>query len=118
MQLYEDFAKQWEFQHVTSSPYHSQSNGKAESAVQIAKKLLKKAKQNKQDIALTILAWRNTPTEGRGGYSSAQKLHSGRTRTFLLMSGQLLQPEVPVKVQCDIQLRRQQAKQQYDKGTK
>lgn len=74
-QLYEDFAKQWEFQHITSSPYHSQNNGEAESAVKIAKKLLKKARQDKQDIALTIWAWRNTLTEG-GGHSPAQKLHS------------------------------------------
>jgi len=36
-QRYEDFAKQWEFDHVTTSPYHSQSNGKAEAAVKIAK---------------------------------------------------------------------------------
>ena len=36
-QLYEDFAWQWDFEHVTSSPYHSQSNGKAESAIKIAK---------------------------------------------------------------------------------
>ena len=41
-QLYEDFANKWEFHHTTSSPYHSQSNGKTESAVKIAKKLLKK----------------------------------------------------------------------------
>ena len=32
------FAKAWEFQHTVSSPYNSRSNGKAESAVKIAKK--------------------------------------------------------------------------------
>jgi len=37
-----NFAKQWGFNHVTSSSYHSQSNGKAESAVKIAKGMLKK----------------------------------------------------------------------------
>ena len=41
--VYEDFAKQWEFDHVTTSPYHSQSNGKAEAAVKIAKCMLKKS---------------------------------------------------------------------------
>ena len=40
----------------------SQSNGKAESAVKIAKRLLKKATQDKKDTNLAILAWRNTPS--------------------------------------------------------
>ena len=47
-QCYEDFAKQWEFYHTTSSPYHHQSNAKAESAVKIAIRLLKKATQVKK----------------------------------------------------------------------
>ena len=37
------FAETREFQHDTSSPGHSQSNGKAESAVKTAKKLMKRA---------------------------------------------------------------------------
>ena len=36
-QVYEEFAVKWGFNHVTSSPYHSQSNGKAEVTVKIAK---------------------------------------------------------------------------------
>ncbi|KAJ8393224.1 hypothetical protein AAFF_G00062960 [Aldrovandia affinis] len=36
------FAQEWDFNHETSSPYNSQSNGKAESAVKIAKTLLKR----------------------------------------------------------------------------
>lgn len=34
------FASEWEFDHVTSSPRHPKANGKAESAVKIAKNLL------------------------------------------------------------------------------
>jgi len=49
-QLYKDFAKQWGCNHVTSSPYHSQSNGKAESAVKIAKGMLKKVTKDNRDI--------------------------------------------------------------------
>ena len=37
------FSNEWDFQHTTSSPYHSQSNGKAESSVKLAKRLLKRA---------------------------------------------------------------------------
>ena len=36
------FSREWEFQHTTSSPLHSQSNGKSESAVKIAKNLVKR----------------------------------------------------------------------------
>ena len=52
----EDFANQWEFDHVTTSPYHSQSDGKAEAAVKIAKRLLKEVSKDHTDIHLAVLA--------------------------------------------------------------
>ena len=39
---FQEFSKSWKFQHHITTPYHSQSNGKAESAVKEAKKLFKK----------------------------------------------------------------------------
>jgi len=78
---------------VTSSPYHSQSNGKAESAVKIAKLLLKKARKDDINIHLAIFNWKNTPTEG-SKYSPSQKLRSRRTRTTIPTTNELLQPEV------------------------
>ena len=39
---FKEFARAWEFEHHLTTPYHSQSNGKAESAVKEAKRLLKK----------------------------------------------------------------------------
>jgi len=64
-QEYENFAATWNFVHTTSSLHHSQSNGKAESAVKIAKKLLQKSKKDHRDVQLqvAILDWCNTPTE-------------------------------------------------------
>ena len=51
---FEQFASTWEFQHSMSSPYHSQSNGKSEAAVKIAKKnLLRKSK----DPMKALLEW-------------------------------------------------------------
>ena len=67
-------ASQWGFSHVTSSPYHSQGNGKAEATVKIAKSMLKKVTQDNLDISLAILACRNTPTGGH--HSPVQKLQS------------------------------------------
>jgi len=59
-----EFATQWEFQHVTSSPYHPKSNGKAESAMKIVKGLFKKANRDNKDPWLSLLDYRNTPTAG------------------------------------------------------
>ena len=87
------FSQQWEFDHVTSSPYHSQSNGKAESAVKIAKGLVKKAIKSNMDIWKAILDWRNTPTEGMDS-SPTQRLMSRRTRHTLPISDELLKPKV------------------------
>jgi len=101
---------------VTSSPYHSQSNGKAEAALKIAKTMLKKVTQDNLDINLAILAWCNTPTEG-SVYSPVQKLQSRRTQTQPT-SSELLKPEVAKGIVVEIQHRKDKAKQQYDKTAK
>nr|XP_006818475.1 PREDICTED: uncharacterized protein K02A2.6-like [Saccoglossus kowalevskii] len=51
---YETFAREWEFEYITCSPYHSQSNGKVESAVKISKKIIKKTNKDKKDLQLAI----------------------------------------------------------------
>ena len=53
-QEHEAFAKAWDFTHLTSSPYHSRSNGKAEAAVKIAKSLPHK---DDGDPFLAMLNW-------------------------------------------------------------
>ena len=111
---YEQFAKKWEFKHVTSSPYHSQSNGKAESAVKIAKTMMKKVIN---DFQLAILNWRNTPSEG-SKYSPVQKLQSRRTKSLLPATDNMLQPTLTEGVQNEIAQKRKEAKRYYDKGAK
>ena len=70
-QVYEEFNAKWGFNHVTSSPYHNQSNGKAEATVKIAKNMLGKVTQDNQDMNLAILTWHDIPTEG-GHYITIQ----------------------------------------------
>ena len=89
-----EFATQWEFQHVTSSPYHPKSNGKAESAVKIVKGLFKKANRDNKDPWLSLLDYRNTPTAGIQT-SPAQRLMSRRTKTLVPIATYLLYSEVP-----------------------
>ncbi len=80
--MFKKFSQNWEFTHITSSPGYPQSNGKAESAVKTAKRLMRKAKMSGQDPYLAILDHRNTPTQGLNA-SPAQRLLSRRTRTLL-----------------------------------
>ena len=96
------FSKEWDFEHTPSSPGNSQSNGQAESAVKMAKKLLRKAIDTKSDVQLAILDHRNTPSQSHD-ISPAQRLLNRRTRTLLPTAGSLLQPRA----------RHQSAKKEY-----
>ena len=85
------FATRWGFEHITSSPRYPQSNGKAENAVKIVKRLFTKCRASGQSEYLALLDWCNTPSEGIGT-SPAQRLFDRRCKTLLPMSGSLLQP--------------------------
>ena len=110
---YKQFASEYAFEHVTSSPYWPQGNGKAEAAVKIVKRMYQKNK----DIHLALLDYRNTPQQGQE-HSPAQRLLSRRTKGILPMTSVLLQPEVahPVAVKTEIGARRTRAKQYYDRN--
>lgn len=84
-----DFARTWDFEHLTSSPGHSKSNGKAESRVKTAKHILRKSIKAGTDPNLAILDYRNTPTQGMTS-SPAQRLMSRRTKTLLPTTQSLL----------------------------
>ena len=58
------FTSEWGFEHVTSSPTYPQSSGLAERTVQTIKQLMKKAKEEKKDVYLSLLELRNTPVHG------------------------------------------------------
>ena len=115
---FELFAKEWNFAHITSSPYYAQSNGLAENAVKQAKQLLKKCRKDGSDVQLGLLNLRNTPRDGMD--SPAQRLLSRRTRTTLPTSTKLLKPKPLSKSRVSTQLKkvRQQQKQYHDKSAR
>uniref|UniRef100_A0A5S6Q175 RNA-directed DNA polymerase n=1 Tax=Trichuris muris TaxID=70415 RepID=A0A5S6Q175_TRIMR len=72
---FRQFAKQYEFQILTSSPLYPQSNGEAERAVAIMENILKKC----DDIYLGLLAYRTAPMAT--GFSPAELMFGRSLRT-------------------------------------
>ena len=87
------FAKDFQFEHIKTSPGYPQSNGKAENRVKTAKSILKKAADFGYDPHLSLLDFRETPSEGMDS-SPAQHLLSRRTRSLLSLAGELLQLKI------------------------
>ena len=110
-----EFCKDWGIKHTVSSPYHSQSNGKAESAVKAAKKMLRKAQKEGQDPYLAMLNIRNTPQQGIG-LSPVQRLMGRRTKTTLPTSVKLLQSEHDKNVVEKLKRNTQRQEHYYNKG--
>lgn len=77
---FETFCREWGIEHRTSSPYHSRSNGMAESAVKAAKRLVMKTSRDSSDVYGALLELRNTPRQG-SGMSPAQMMFGRRTRS-------------------------------------
>ena len=110
-QEFVNFAKAYDFQLITPSPYYARATGKAEAAVKEAKKMLKKS-----DLLTGLLEHRNTPPQGMT-FSPAQRFLCRRTNSSLPVSESLLRQSVPpVTVVRDEHLdRRAKAKAHYDK---
>ena len=102
------FATAWGFTHVTTSPHHARSNGKAESAVKAAKSALRKASAANTDPWLALLSIRNTPLQTLN-LSPAQLMFSRVTRSTLPVLAQTLKPAA---VPDDVTTRRSQQQQQ------
>ena len=113
------FTQQYQFNHCTSSPYHPQSNGMAEKAVQTVKGLMKKATLDGKDFHLALLEYRNTPWSDTIG-SPVQRLMGRRTKTLLPTKDTLLQPKTidPIIVQEELTQRRQRQKFYFDQHAK
>jgi hypothetical protein len=80
---FRQFANLWDFRHSTSSPHFAQSNGLAEGGVKIAKAMLQKCLDGKEDTYLGLLSYRGTPLEN--GLSPAEIMYGRRIRTNLPM---------------------------------
>ena len=114
-----DFAEKLDFEHLTSSPGDSKTNGKAESGVKTAKRLLHKSIKAGKDPYLAILDYRHTPTQGMVS-SPAQRLISRRTKTLLPTTQCLLLLKVtsPEHVKENLGHRQQTQAKYYNRSAK
>ena len=103
-----EFANQYEFSHITSSPKYPQSNGAAERAVRTIKDILKRSKMQNGDMYMAMLAYRFTPLEN--GLSPAELLMGRKLRTTVPVIPQQLNPKLPNNSQL-----RQRENQQREK---
>ena len=62
---YRQFAEEYGFSHVTSSPNYPRSNGFIESQVKSIKGALKKAKRSNSDPNIALLFLRATPVDSK-----------------------------------------------------
>ena len=85
---FSQFATEYSFEHIMSSPRFPQSNGQAERAVQTVKNLLKKA----EDPYLALLSYRATPLPWCG-FSPAQLCMGRRIRTSIPQVTEQLVPQ-------------------------
>ena len=90
--VFADFAKEYGFTHMTSSPRYPQGNGAAERAVRTVKGLLEKS----DDPYLALMSYHSTPLEN--GYSPAELLMGRKMRTIIPMIPEQLLPNVPPKL--------------------
>ena len=88
-EAFRHFSRLWKFEHRTSSPTFSSSNGKVEEAIQTIKRLITKSKLAKTDPYFALLDFRNSPTQGVKT-SPAQRLFNRRTKTLLPTTSNLL----------------------------
>lgn len=115
---FKQFTDTWKITHHTSTPHHQQANGMAERAIQTVKNILKKTIENKEDIYLALLSYRNTPVYQ--SYSPAQILMSRTLRDNIPRTEEQLRPQIinETNFQARLEEQQQNMKYYYDRKTK
>ena len=90
---FSQFCQKKQIKQTKSSRHHHQSNGKAESAVKIAKAILRKTENSALNSYEALLDQRSTPTVDMTT-SLAQRFLHLRLKTEIPMKATLLTPEI------------------------
>ena len=104
----EEFARKYQFRHITSSLRYPQSNGEAVTAVKTVKGLFKK----ETDPYLAMLSYRATPLQT--GYSLSELLMGRKLKITVPITQKQLVPHIPDPTL--VRQRDEQEKQRQDKS--
>lgn len=107
---YISFARKYNIDIKTSSPYYPKSNGMIERAIQTVKGLFKKAIQSNEDPFLAILYYNTTPKQDAPAPCSL--LMGRKLRTLLPVGQHILKPEYSLEG-IHNKLSHNQSKQKY-----
>ncbi|XP_047990171.1 uncharacterized protein K02A2.6-like [Leguminivora glycinivorella] len=111
---FKQFSQQWCFEHITSSPCYSQSNGQVERNVQTVKNILKKTSVEKTDFRQALLEYLTTPITNQLA-SPSELLNNRKFRGIVPYAPKLLHPKIQVNVTAELEKRQIKQKLQYDK---
>ncbi|CAB3252663.1 unnamed protein product [Arctia plantaginis] len=114
---FSDFARNWKFRHVTSSPRYPQSNGQVERSIQTIKQIIRKTAYDQSDFNLALLEYLNTPIS-KELPSPAELLYSRKLRSIVPCNPILLKPTLHNNTAQKIKSRQQIQKYYYDRGSK
>lgn len=89
---FRSFMREWDIEHVTSSPYHSKSNGLVENAVKTIKNIFRKSEEENTDPYIGLLNFRNCAKNGL--YSPAELLFSRNLRSKMPVVFDKLEPKL------------------------
>ncbi|XP_018493735.1 uncharacterized protein K02A2.6-like [Galendromus occidentalis] len=113
---FQQFLESWHIKHIRSSPHNHQSNGKSESAVKVAKRIVKKTTHLGENLQQALLEWRATPQ--KDGTSPYQKLFNREMGTLTPAGREQQKPTSREATQNQIAERRAKQKKYYDRGTR
>ncbi|CAB3254567.1 unnamed protein product [Arctia plantaginis] len=114
---FSDFARNWKFRHVTSSPRYPQSNGQVERSIQTIKQIIRKTAYDQSDFNLALLEYLNTPIS-KELPSPAELLYNRKLRSIVPCNPILLKPTLHNNTAQKIKSRQQIQKYYYDRGSK
>ena len=113
---FKKFQQKWQTEHRVSSPHHHQSNGKSQSGVKAAKRLIKKCKHADQCLQEALLEWRLTPQVE--GLSPAEKFFGRKLASTIPTKLETLATKDSDRVTKNITCRRKRQLRSYNKGTR